>query len=322
MSTFTSKLHSPLGYGSMALTWKSEVAPDERAFECLKLAIDGGSNMINAGEFYGKTNLQMLARFFAKYPDYAEKTVLSVKGGLHLDTLKPDSSPEYLRKSVEHILEELKGTKKLDLFECARVDKNYAIEDTMKVLKGFVDEGLFSYIGLSECKAETIRRAHMVHPVGAVEVEYSPWSLDVETNGVLEACKELNIPLIAYSPLGRGFLTGQIRSLNDIPQNDMRRHLDRFKPEVFHDNLKIVDELKALADKKGITPTQLSLAWLLSQGVHPIPGSTRPEGVKESLGALKVKLTEADISEMRKIIDNAVIKGGRYNPAMESHLWG
>lgn len=314
-----------LGYGAMNLTWKPEQTPDEQAFKAIKTAVDGGCSLVNSGEFYGQPDptlgLKLLARFFEANADYIDKTYVAVKGGL--ENMKPNGSLEGLRKSVENINTLLGGKKKMDHFEMARVDQSRSIEEAMKNMMTLRDEGHFKDIGLSESSAETIRRAAKVGPVASVEVEYSPWSLDIEHNGVLDACKELKIPIWAYSPLGKGFLTGSLKSPDDIPEGDHRKHFDRFQPENFGKNLELVEKLQQIAKAKGVPSSQLCLAWEMAQweGIYPIPGSTRPEGVKESLGALNVKLTEEENKQIREIVNSADVAGYRYNAQMEGTLF-
>ncbi|WAR61359.1 hypothetical protein PtB15_12B44 [Puccinia triticina] len=315
----------PIGYGLMRLTWGPKETPDEKAFKTILTFLNGGGKFIDSGEFYGNgpdrlhSNLQLLARFFDVYPEWIEegKCFLSVKGGINLDGGElndPDGSMEALRRSVDNINEQLGGKKKMDLFQMARVDKNVPIEDVMKSYKTLINEGKFKHVGLSEVSAETIRRAQAVHPISAVEVEYSPWLLDIEHNGILATCEKLRIPIVAYSPLGLGMLTGKIKSLDDLDPNDMRRHFDRFLPENFHHNLQLTDKFTSLAQKKKCTPVQLVLAWLLMQSelIIPIPGSTRAEGVEECLESLQVKLSEDEVKEIRDVVDKADIKGLRY----------
>ncbi|KAL8278721.1 hypothetical protein RQP46_008790 [Phenoliferia psychrophenolica] len=293
-----------IGYGAMNLTWVPNT-PDEQAFTTIKTAIDAGIDCVNSGEFYGQpdreSGLKLLARFFAAEPTYAAPMFLSVKGAIR-SNWKVDSSDEYLLESVTNINTLLGGAKKMDLFQPARVDTTRPIEETMKALMKLRDEGHFKYIGLSECSAATLRRAAAVGPVAAVEVEYSPWSLEIESNGILSTCKELGIAIIAYSPLGKGFLTGTLKSPADIPVGDHRHDFDRFKPENFPKNLVLVDKIVALAEKKGVTPAQFTLAWLLAQweGIIPIPGSTRAAGVMEGAKAAEISLTEAELKEMRE----------------------
>lgn len=311
-----------IGYGLMNHTWAPKQTPDEQAFAAIRASVDAGSTMLNSGEFYGQPeptlNLQLLRRFYDAHPEYVDKTYLSVKGGLGFKDgaidFTPNASEENLRRSVTNINETLGGKKKMDMFEMARVDQKIPIADAMRTLLKLRDEGHFKDIALSESAAETIRRAAKVAPIAGVEVEYSPWSLNIEHNGVIDACKELNIPIIAYSPLGKGFLTGSLKSPDDIPEGDHRKHFERFQPGNFEKNLELVDKLVSIAKNKGITPAQLALAWEIQQCdlIYPIPGSTRVEGVKEALGALNVKLSKEDLDEIRKIVDNADVIGGRY----------
>ncbi|GAA6061073.1 hypothetical protein JCM10212_000116, partial [Sporobolomyces blumeae] len=248
---------------------------------------------------------------------------LSVKGGLE-PNMSPNGNLDFLRQDVENINRQL-GGRKMDLYEMARVDTDVGIEQSMKHLLTLRDEGHFKYIGLSETSAETIKRAVKVGPVAAVEVEYSPFCNDIETNGVLDTCKELGIAIVGYSPLGSGFLSGQIKSNKDFPEGDMRRHFDRFSDENMPHNLQLVDKLQAIADKKQVTSAQLAVAWCLAQwdGIIPLPGSTRPEGVKESVEAANVDLTDSELKEIRECLDSFKTKGVRYvnNPHVQSKLF-
>ncbi|EPT04693.1 hypothetical protein FOMPIDRAFT_1113169 [Fomitopsis schrenkii] len=321
-----------VAHGLMTMTWRgSEPVPDEQCFEAIKAGIDavppGAKMLLNSGEFYandlGTGNLELLARFFDKYPSYADKTFLSVKGGVK--SLKPDSSPENLRRSVDNINAVLRGTKRLDLFECARVDQNVPIEEAIKTLAGLIKEGKFDHIGMSECRAETLRRAHAVHPIAAVEIEVSPWSYEEEVKKVIATSQELGIAVVAYSPLGHGFLTGAIKSINDLPKDDSRRHLTRFGEDYIKHNLTLVEELKAIAAKKGCTPGQLSIAWVGSLGakVIPLPGSSKKERTLENLAGGDVLLTETDVSEINEALARHEVKGDRYFGNSEAaHLWG
>ncbi|OCH95019.1 aldo/keto reductase [Obba rivulosa] len=322
-----------VAHGLMTMTWTPNPVPDEQAFEAIKAGIDalpaGVKMVLNSGEFYaqdfGTGNLELVARFFEKYPEYAERTFLSVKGGVKRGFPQPDSSPENLRASVDNINAALRGTKKLDLFECARVDHNYPIEDTIKVLSEFIKEGKFDHIGMSECSAATLRKAHAVHPITIVEIEVSPWSYEEETEKVIATARELGISVAAYSPLGRGFLTGAIKSIDDIPEGDMRRHFSRFQPENFKWNLKLVDELKAIAEKN-ITPAQLCIAWVSSLGPHvlPLPGSSHKKRTLENLAGGDFELTPEEEAEINAAISRHEVKGARYTDADPKvlHLWG
>ncbi|KAI5480177.1 pyridoxine 4-dehydrogenase [Pseudohyphozyma bogoriensis] len=313
-----------IGYGAMNLTWAPVQTPDEQAFAALKTAIDAGATFINTGDLYGQPErtlgLQLLARFFEAEPSYTSRVFLSVKGGIRPDWT-PDSSEAYLRESVENINRLLKH-KKMDLFEPARVDITRPIEETMRTLIKLRDEGHFKCIGLSEVSAATIRKAHAVAPITAVEAEYSLMSLDIEGNGVLATCKELGIPIIAYSPLARGLLTGTIGKPDDVPEGDLRRLFDRFTEEYMEKNLEFANKIKAVAERNGITLVQLCLAWLLAQWdrIIPIPGSTRVAGVEEGVAAVTVTLSPADLAEIRELVANHKILGLRYNAHLEHRL--
>ncbi|KAI0294707.1 aldo/keto reductase [Multifurca ochricompacta] len=321
-------------HGLMMMTWKPTPVPDDDCFAAIKAGIDAlppGVKMILTA-FYGQdatpANLELVARFFHKYPSYADKVFLSVKGGTKLHSLQPDGSPENLRRSVDYILEKLNGTKSLDLFECARYDPTYPLEDTLNVLQDLVQEGKFKYIGLSEVSAATVRRAHKVAPeVAAVEIEISPWSYTQETKDVIAACAELGIAVIGYSPLGRGFLTGQIKRPDDLEEGDIRRNLSRFQEDNFKHNFAIVDALTAIATRKGITPGQLSIAWVSARGPHvvPLPGSSNVKRTLENLAGGDVELSDEDLAEIDKALETHTVKGGRYVdtvPNEKLHLWG
>jgi len=316
-----------VGLGLMGMTWRPTSTSDEQAFEVIKTAVDNGSNFLNAGEFYNRPddelgNIKLLRRFYEKYPEYISKTVLSVKGCFSEKTFTIDVSSDGIRRSVDRVLEALGGVKSLDLFQPARLDRDVPIEDVMRTLAELVKEKKFKYIGLSEVSAETIRKAQKIHPITAVEVEYSLFSCDPEVNGVLDACKELNIVLVAYSPVARGFLTGEIKTPDDLPDGDFRKSLDRFQPGNFEENLKLVQLVKEQAEKKGVTPAQLSIAWIKTQShnIVPIPGSTTPSRALENSRSAEITFTQAEYEEIRKMIDSFQVKGGRYNQHMSAHL--
>lgn len=296
------------------LTWRPVVVPEEQAIKALKAAYDNGAFLWNGGEFYGKpdyNSLQILAKYFSQYPDHADKVVISIKGGLNAH-LEPDGSREGVRKSVDNVLELLNGTKALDLFECARVDPNTPIEITIAALAEYVHEGTLKGISLSEVKAETIRRAHKVHPISAVEVELSLWATEPLENDVAAACAELEIPLVAYSPLGRGYLTGDLKSFDDIPEGDFRRTLPKLQPAVFGKNLELVTKLQEVAEKKGCSPAQLALAWVKQLSgkpglpqIIPIPGATTEKRIVENTQA--VELTETELEEINGIVKSVEV---------------
>ncbi|MCJ1406945.1 Pyridoxine 4-dehydrogenase [Ptychographa xylographoides] len=284
----------------------------------MRTALAHGANFWNGGEFYGppdRNSLQLLNRYFTKYPEDADKVVLSIKGGLK--NMHPDGSEKGVRASVDNCLKLLDGKKHLDLFECARVDPDTPIEVTMEALGKYVKAGKLGGISLSEVNANTIRKAHRAHPISAVEIELSMWETTPLTNGVLDTCGELHIPVVAYSPLGRGFLTGEIKTLDDIPKDDLRRNFPRFSPENFPKNVDLVHKIEAIAENKGCKTGQLALAWVRQLSdrpgmptIIPIPGATTGARVTENMGL--VKLSDIDINEIDKILESAVIEGHRY----------
>lgn len=309
-----------VAHGLMMMTWKPEPTPDEECFEAIKASLDtvpaGCKMIINSGEFYGMNprtaNLELISRFFEKYPTYADKAFLSVKGGTKATALEPDASPENLKRSVDTVLEKLRGKKRLDLFECARVDRNVSIEETIKTLASFVKEGKFDYIGTSETSAATLKRANAIHPIAIAEVEISPWAYDEKTRELVATANEFGIAVCAYSPLGRGFLTGKFKKLDDLHENDFRRHLTKFKEENFQHNMAVVDSLKEIADKKGITTAQLCIAWVCSLGpnIIPLQGSSNKNRTLENIAGGDVQLSAEDISAVEKLVD--LVKGDRY----------
>ena len=286
----------------------------------MRAALSTGANFWNGGEFYGTpeyNSLHLLNQYFSQYPADAEKVVLSIKGGLNPDTRIPDGTEAGVRRSVDACLAGLEGKKFLDLFECARVDPKTPIETSIETLAKYVEEGKLGGISLSEVKADTIRRAAKVHPIAAVEVEFSLWATDILENGIAATCAELGIPVVAYSPLGRGFLTGEIKKLDDLPEGDGRRHLPRFQPDVFDQNLEIVTELEKVAKKKGCTPAQLALAWVKQWSgkegmpvIIPIPGATTEKRVLENMR--DVDLDAGDLKEIDAILEKAPVLGDRY----------
>ncbi|KAI9885298.1 MAG: hypothetical protein M1823_002926 [Watsoniomyces obsoletus] len=318
MPSVVGKQVGAIGYGLMGLTWRSKPAPQDQAFKAMRAALNAGANFWNGGEFYGPpkyNSLVLLDRYFNQYPEDLDKVVISMKGGLKAN-LTPDGSPEGVRRSVDNTLQGL-GKKSLDLFECARVDPKTPIETTIQTLAEYVQAGKLKGISLSEVKAETIRRAHKVHPISAVEIELSLWATEPLTNGIVDTCAELDIPIVAYSPIGRGFLTGQIKSLDDLPADDMRRHFPRFQRKNFERNIALVNELEKLADRKGCTPAQLAISWVCSLSetngrgvIIPIPGATTAERVQEN--TQHVELTETDFKEIQDILEKAEVVGGRY----------
>ncbi|BDD54801.1 hypothetical protein MAP00_000383 [Monascus purpureus] len=315
------------GYGMMRLTWNPTPPTKEQSFAALDTALSQGATFWNAGELYGsptRHSLHLLREYFESQSrsgsdeNVAEKIVLSVKGGIKPGTLTPDGSETNLRRSVEDCLAVLAGTKQIDIFEPARLDPNFTVEEQMGVLRALVREGKIGGIGLSEVDAETIRRAHKIHPIAAVEVEFSLFATDILHNGIAATCTELGIPIVAYSPLGRGVLAGAFTRVSDIPDGDFRKILPKYQDGAIEQNLKRVNELNKFAARKGVAPVQLALGWLRSLSgrpglptIIPIPGGTTPEKIVQNTEGVPI-LSDEEMEEIDEILKRNEIVGSRY----------
>ena len=299
--------------------------PYDEASKVMKAAFDRGATFWNGAQFYGPptaNSLHLLNHYFTAYPEDSKKVVLSIKGAFSL--AGPDNSPAGIRKSIDNCLEVLDGKVFLDIFLPGRIDPQVPVEYTVRAIAEYVKPGKIGGYGLSECSAETIRRAHAVHPVSAVEIELSLFSTNTLSNGVAQTCSELKIPLVAYSPLSRGFLTGQINKLDDIPEDDSRRRFPRFQPDVFDLNIKLVKEIEQLAKKTGYTMPQVALAWVTAQTkkrkipVIPIPGCTTVARVEENLN--QVSLDEHDFDDLSQMVDKMTVHGDRYPEPYKKYM--
>ena len=246
------------------LTWRETPVPDEQAFAAMKAALKSGCNFWNGGELYGKphaNSLHLLNRYFTKYPEDADKVVLSIKGAIAPGEMRPDGSEKNIRRSIDECLKILDGKKFLDIFEQARQDPKVPLKESMDTMAQYIKEGKLGGIALSEVTADQIREAAALHPIAAVEVEMSLQTPDILTNGVAATCAELNIPVAAYSPLGRGLLTATITKIGDIDPSDIRHHLPRFAAGNLEKNAQMGNEIQKVAKAKGCTPAQIALAW-------------------------------------------------------------
>ncbi|KAJ4475706.1 aldo/keto reductase [Lentinula aciculospora] len=287
---------------------------------------------LNSGEFYAMDlstgNLKLLSIFYAKYPEYADKTFLSVKGSVRHGG--PDGSYVPSSSQIFDLLLIMLGPhKKRDLFEPARIDHKTPLETIMNNLVILLKEGKFLHIGLSNCNSNTLRKANVeprqIYPITAAKIEVSPWSYDNNQKAVISTVRELNITVVAYSPLGRGYLTGQIKSTSDLPEGDVRLRLTRVKEEYIKANWAIVEDLKVIAEKKGIMPAQLSIAWVASLGPHmlPLPGSLNSSCTLENLKAGEIELTPEESKAIEEVITANPVVGDRYFGSDEqAHLWG
>jgi aryl-alcohol dehydrogenase-like predicted oxidoreductase len=313
---------SALGLGCMGMSFAYGPTDDAESLRVLHRYLDLGGNFLDTAEIYGPyKNEELLGRFLREVP--RDRVVVATKFGFRIapdGARSVDGSPENVRRACDGSLRRL-GIDTIDLYYQHRVDPNVPIEETVGAMAALVAAGKVRTIGLSEAGAETLRRAAKVHPIAALQSEYSLWTRDVETSGVLAACRELGITFVPYSPLGRGFLTGAIQKPDDLHPSDWRRTNPRFVEKAFEQNLKLAAVVKEFAGKKGVTPAQLALAWVLAQGkdMVPIPGTKRVRYLEENMGALQVNLTESDRKDISERVAQLQVVGERY-PAEMMHL--
>jgi len=310
---------SALGLGAMGMSEFYGTPDEAESLATLARAVDLGITFIDTADMYGRGhNEELVGRAIAAHRGRVQ---LATKFGI----MRSDDprargisgKPEYVWQACEASLKRL-GTDYIDLYYQHRVDPTVPIEETIGAVAALVKEGKVRYIGLSEAAPATIRRAHAVHPISALQTEYSLWSRDPEDE-ILPTLRELGIGFVPYSPLGRGFLSGEVRSVDDLAADDFRRHSPRFQGENFARNLALVDRVRELAAGKGITPSQLALAWLLAQGedIVPIPGTKRRTYLEENTGALAIRLSAEDLARIEEATPKGAAAGERY-PDMSS----
>jgi len=302
-----------MGLGCMTMTPIYGAPDDDRSIATIHRAIELGANFIDTSDMYASgKNEELVGRAIAGRRD---KVTLATKFG---NLRFPDGStgvsgkPEYVVEACEKSMQRL-GVDVFDLYYIHRIDPDVPIEDTVGAMVKLKEQGKIRYLGLSEAGAQTIRRAQATHPIAAVQTEYSLWSRDVEAE-ILPACRDLGIGFVPYSPLGRGFLTATIKSLDDLAEKDRRRDMPRFQDGNREENVKLLATLEEIAAKHGCTPAQVALAWLLAQGddIVPIPGTKRPERVDENVAALDVALDDADMASLDATFPPGVARGTRY----------
>ncbi|RGP62798.1 alcohol dehydrogenase [Fusarium longipes] len=306
-----------IGFGLMGISIGYGAAEsDEERLKVLDRAWELGCTNWDTADIYGDSE-EIVGKWFKLHPERRQDIFLATKFGLKLSDngIITDSTPEHVKASIVKSLKRL-GVDHIDLYYMHRVRQDVPIEKTVEAMKQLVDEGKVKYLGLSEVSSTTIRRANAVHPIAAVQVEYNPWTLDIEGPSgtyILKTCQELDIAVFAYSPLGRGILTGRFRSVDDFEQDDSRRALSRFQGDNFKKNLEIVDKFDELAKNKGCTSSQLALAWILEQSpnIFVIPGTKKIKYLEENVGAAKVKLTKEEEQGLRRLVEDVQVAGGR-----------
>jgi aryl-alcohol dehydrogenase-like predicted oxidoreductase len=304
-----------LGLGCMGMSEFYGTADEAEAVATIHRALDLGVTLLDTADMYGPfTNEQLVGRAIKGRRD---EVVLATKFG---NERNPDGSrlgvngrPDYVRAAADASLQRL-GVDVIDLYYQHRVDTKTPIEDTWGALAALVEAGKVRYVGISEAAPDTIRKANSVHPVTAVQTELSLWTRDPEENGVLDAVREVGAGFVAYSPIGRGFLSGQIRSIDDLEPDDFRRHNPRFQGENFTRNLELVDRVREIADEKGVTASQLALAWVLAQGddVVAIPGTKRVSYLEENAAAADITLSDVDLKLLDEAAPVGATAGDRY----------
>lgn len=311
-----------VGLGCMGMSDFYGASDDVASLALLEKAVELGANFWDTADMYGTGHNEMLISQVLRH--HRDAITIATKfgnmrriDGAHLGI---NGTPEYVKSACDMSLKRL-GVDHIDLYYQHRVDPNVPIEDTVGAMAELVKAGKVRFLGLSEASAQTIRKAHAVHPITALQTEYSLWTRDPEGE-ILDTCRELNIAFVAYSPLGRGFLTGQVTQAEELEPTDFRRHNPRWREENLKQNLALVDKIKEIAATKNCTPAQLALAWVLAQGenIIPIPGTRREKYLRENLGAMNVTLTADDLAMIDEALPAGAAAGTRYHETMMNRV--
>ncbi len=309
-----------IGLGCMGMTQIAGAdiygkADENESIATIHRSLELGGNFLDTADLYGPLHNERLIAKAIK--GNRSQYVIATKFGFEIDdneqlTWRINGQKDYVKKSIERSLKNL-GTDYIDLYYLHRVDANTPIEETVSAMADLVKEGKVGFIGLSEVSSATIRKAHQIHPLTAVQTEYSFFERSAEEDGITNTLLELGIGFVAYSPIGRGFLTGAIKSPEDFPADDFRRSIPRFQGENFYKNIELVKAIEEMAHEKGITSSQLALAWIISKGFLPIPGTKRIKYVEENIAAASIELSSSEIEKLEKIVPIGLSTGDRYD---------
>ena len=312
-----------IGLGCMGMTQIAGAdiygkADEQESIATIHRSLELGGNFLDTADLYGPLhNERLIAKAIKGNRD---KYTIASKFGFEIDgneqlTWKINGKTDYVKKSIERSLKNL-GTDYIDLYYLHRLDMDTPIEETVAAMAGLVKEGKVRYIGLSEVSAATAKKAHQVHPLTAVQTEYSLFERSAEEAGVIASLKEMGIGFVAYSPLGRGFISGDIKSPDDFAAEDFRRDIPRFQGAQFYKNLELVNEIKKLAAQKDVTPSQLAIAWVIAKGCLPIPGTKRVKYLEQNIAAASIVLSAAELSQLESVVPLGVSTGDRYSEAI------
>ncbi|TYJ53119.1 hypothetical protein B9479_006241 [Cryptococcus floricola] len=324
-TTVAGKTVGRVAFGLMQLTWNPKPPSQEVSFAAMKAAVDAGSNLWSSASFYGNpgdnfANIKLIAGFFAKYPEYKDKIVLVVKGGVDYTTLHPIADIDYWRNEIKQ-MQEILGDKKLDVFSLGRLP-DAPVEEVFTNLKTLKDEGLFDGVAANELSAESLEIANKITPLAINEVEISLFSYETSIRSAIAWHTKNKVPVFAYSPLGRGFITRTYKSPEDIPEGDFSRIMPRFQGKAFYENLKLVDKLDEIAGRKGVGGSQVALAWIvgLSDYTIPLPGSSNPERIVQNVRSASITLSPAETKEISDFLDTFEVQGTRYPEFLMGNL--